>query len=376
MGVDGIRAGGGGGLHFRDPPDVFADEAARSTYFTTTDTTAYLDFVLNRSLSVIIGTLDNGTFWTYTGSTGVYDDSQWVERTDAVQGVPGAPGGGAIEEVGTFTASGTRTSMEFLDTGLAIGNAEFMAYQLNDGSGVARLPGMVWFHVGTLTTIVPASAGDTAVLTGTTQNALQMPETVGVAITSNLLGGHTAVAGGNLLLATVNADEDFYVVLFRYLHVVPQGLNEDMVNALIREFLANATTGNTETDIEVELDANDKLNFVVDSGGGGGGTPPPIVTPYERRVAVSADTTLTVAEVTAGTSSLTSTVRTPTWSDQRYIFVGVPTTESDISDISSGGIAVFSSYLSAPVVDGFKWWRTDATQDGQFSSNITYRITQ
>ena len=92
--LSGGGRGGGGGLHFRDPPDVFANVAARSTYFTTApNDDAYLEFVSDRSLAIIIGTIANPTdFQTYTGDSGAYDANAWVSRVDAVQGRMGFQG--------------------------------------------------------------------------------------------------------------------------------------------------------------------------------------------------------------------------------------------------------------------------------------------
>ena len=85
--------GGGGGLHFRDPVDVFAANSNRNTYFTTTDATAYLQFVSDRSLAIVIGTLASPTdFQTYTGDASGYANSNWLSRVDAVQGFPGSDG--------------------------------------------------------------------------------------------------------------------------------------------------------------------------------------------------------------------------------------------------------------------------------------------
>ena len=91
--------GGGGGLHFRRPVDRFtganlaACRTARNTYFTTTATTAYLDFVRDEFLAIILDpTSGDEVFETYTGDDQGYDATMWVDRTDAVQGLPGDAG--------------------------------------------------------------------------------------------------------------------------------------------------------------------------------------------------------------------------------------------------------------------------------------------
>ena len=100
---------------------------------------------------------------------------------------------------------------------------------------------------------------------------------------------------------------------------------------------------------------------------------------HTRRAAISADTILIESEAQAGTESTTQVITTPTWAAgvMRYLFVGVPTDEDDITDIASGGISIFSSYTAfADEVDGHKWWRTNDLQDGEFSSGIDLTITQ
>ena len=95
------------GLHLRNPPDVFATNAARSTYFTTTDTTAYLQFVQDRTLVIIVGTLASATYWTYVGDTTAYDDAQWANRTDAVRGIQGVMGNQGVWYARIFQNSAT-----------------------------------------------------------------------------------------------------------------------------------------------------------------------------------------------------------------------------------------------------------------------------
>ena len=96
---------------------------------------------------------------------------------------------------------------------------------------------------------------------------------------------------------------------------------------------------------------------------------------HTRRIARSADTTLTEGEVTAGASSTTNTVTLPFWGQgvEEYIFVGVPENEADITDVEINSNSAFSGYQayvdgsSDPIiVSGHKWWRTNQTQDGEF----------
>ena len=104
----GLGSGGGGGLHFRHPVDEFtgadlaACRTARDTYFSTTAPQAHLQFVVDRSLAVVLNpanSVDN-TFETYVGAAGgTYDATQWLDRTDAIQGNPGTPGTDGVDGV-------------------------------------------------------------------------------------------------------------------------------------------------------------------------------------------------------------------------------------------------------------------------------------
>ena len=90
----------GGGLVFRNPIDEFtganlaACRTARSTYFTTTSTTAFQDFIANRFLGIVLNPTNStdNVFETYVGSGSTYDDTMWVAITGAIQGKPGALG--------------------------------------------------------------------------------------------------------------------------------------------------------------------------------------------------------------------------------------------------------------------------------------------
>ena len=97
---------------------------------------------------------------------------------------------------------------------------------------------------------------------------------------------------------------------------------------------------------------------------------------HTRRVARSADATLTEAEVTAGESSMDNNVSLTAWGQgvEEYVFVGVPEDEGDITDIQINGSSVFATFQAYEdvdgnpiIVDGHKWWRTIALQDGEFA---------
>ena len=219
------RGGGGGGLHFRAPTDVFANTAAREAYFTATATANdYLQFVADPSLAVVIGTLAAGTFWSYTGGAGAYDDNLWLQRTDAVQGFPGtdgisgtdgAPGGGAFERIGDFTATGNRAAEEAVNTGLNLGNqntVSFFGFRIG-GTGLGA--GVIWLPALLLFSKTEAVAGSTLPMA----NRTTLPELMtGGQINGFLHAGRTV--DNDLLISTSIANEDFIVEVYRYVSAV------------------------------------------------------------------------------------------------------------------------------------------------------------
>ena len=96
----GVGGSGGGGLRLRSPVDVFtgADEAtaeaARDTYFQTTNAAALAEFTADQSLAIILRvTGESDAFQTFIGEAGdAYDADNWADRTDAVIGRTGASG--------------------------------------------------------------------------------------------------------------------------------------------------------------------------------------------------------------------------------------------------------------------------------------------
>ena len=126
FGPSGSGGAGGGGLHFRSPPDEFtganlaACRTARDTAFSTGGTLAAVlaEYQGDQSLAIILNpssSADN-VFETYTpGQVGVaYAAAQWVARTDAVQGNPGTDGDdgsqGRFEIIIHINASSTPTT--------------------------------------------------------------------------------------------------------------------------------------------------------------------------------------------------------------------------------------------------------------------------
>ena len=87
----GSVGGGGSGLITRIPVDVFGNATLRSAAFSAGGMLAgqHEQFVANRSLAIIIGSLTNPTWETYTGETGTYDDTLWLNQGNIAQGIPG-----------------------------------------------------------------------------------------------------------------------------------------------------------------------------------------------------------------------------------------------------------------------------------------------
>ena len=98
---------------------------------------------------------------------------------------------------------------------------------------------------------------------------------------------------------------------------------------------------------------------------------------HTRRSAISTDTTLDQAEYDAGTTSDTEVITIPTWTTgTRYIYLGVPEDEDDITDIEQNGVSVFGAWEAVTgVFAAHNWWRTTDAQDA-FSSGVTYTIVQ
>ena len=106
-GAGGAGGAGGGGLVLRDPPDEFtganetAARTARDTFFSAPANAAALSqYQGNESLAILLNITGGDLIWmTYLpgddpGDT--YDATMWVERTDAVRGARGLPGGAFI----------------------------------------------------------------------------------------------------------------------------------------------------------------------------------------------------------------------------------------------------------------------------------------
>ena len=107
------------------------------------------------------------------------------------------------------------------------------------------------------------------------------------------------------------------------------------------------------------------------SGGG------PVVGDHTRRAAISTDETLVQTEVDAGTTSTSQELTMPTWvGGKRYLYIGVPSNEGDITNVKAGSFPVFPAWERVSgVLFGHKWWKTIEAQSDA-ASGSTYNITE
>ena len=98
---------------------------------------------------------------------------------------------------------------------------------------------------------------------------------------------------------------------------------------------------------------------------------------HTRRAAISEDDTLVQAEYDAGTTSMDQDIAIPTWTGaNRYVFLGIPEAEDDITDIQQAGFSVFGNWERVTGVSfAHKWWRTSDAQS-VLASGLTYTIVQ
>ena len=114
----------------------------------------------------------------------------------------------------------------------------------------------------------------------------------------------------------------------------------------------------------------------------------PVPGDHTRRAAIASGAALTEAEVTAGTSSMTQTVTTPSAIDWpngtlRTLYLGVPEDEDAITDIQQGGLSVFVGYehyedtnSAKIIVSGHQWVRTTVAVDGEYNASADLTIVQ
>ena len=106
---------------------------------------------------------------------------------------------------------------------------------------------------------------------------------------------------------------------------------------------------------------------------GGGGQ----VIDHTTRAAISVDEVLTAAEVNAGTTTDDEDVTMPVWQlGRRYLYIGIPEAEDDITDLETGGIPVFHAWERvAGIIEAHKWWKTINDQSTA-ASGAVYTIIQ
>ena len=111
--------------------------------------------------------------------------------------------------------------------------------------------------------------------------------------------------------------------------------------------------------------------------------PPTRPVDYAIRSAASEDDTLTTDEIGAGTASVPPSriARTPDYSGNRYVFVGVPDETADITSVLSANIENLHVMQRVPgTVDdpdgvAYKWWRWSGALN-EFGANQPYEIIQ
>ena len=131
------------------------------------------------------------------------------------EGTAGTPGGGAIEDTGIVLdlRSVVITANEFMSTGLMLGergDTPIVLYQLE-----ANALALLWFFTEDLYDLPTASDGDTADVSATGRNALNLPESAGSSLSGTVRGGITDA--GELLIAFTSDDADTHVRFWRYI---------------------------------------------------------------------------------------------------------------------------------------------------------------
>lgn len=253
FGRPGGGGGDGGGLHFRRPADVFADAAARTLYFGTTDSTAYLNFVNDEFLAVIIGTLAIPTdFQTYTGDDSAYDDSLWVSRTDAVQGGTGAsgsmgaPGGGAIDLLGVFGMNAILATQDdiWLDMGFDWPtDSDWIAFRRTDANTTGATGSQVQWMAGAL---IYGDDAPTAGVIGALGAAAQRRQISDLGTAGNVFVGRNAAGRALMEFSTTHTTRrefTFYKYVSSEVQSQAGGVSEARVQQLIDATSLSALQG-------------------------------------------------------------------------------------------------------------------------------------
>ena len=358
----GGGGGGGGGLHFRRPADTFngatiaAARTARDTYFATTAGVAALPaFQGDQSLAIILTVTGQTarTFETYLpGQTGMaYDNTQWVERTDAIQGdmgvigaqarftvsvynnavaAPATPAGGSyVVETGVLTApaGGWTIFPTPPAAGENIYESQFVVNPLVDSGTLAP----TWSEPvespeenaeqGALAAQAAAEAARNAA--GVARDGAVAAQTLAqdardeagsarnAAQSSQIQAGQSAAAASASASAAATARAG-----------AEAARDAAQAQTGFTAALTEAVTGNEETGIDVTVDANGKMNFVVT----GGGTPP--VTAHARYLALTtvdistlgdADRAAAFLDETHGATSETEDITIPVFTENLYL---------------------------------------------------------
>lgn len=326
-------SGSGGGLHLRNPADIFANAAARTTAFTAGGTLAgeHVQFAADKSLVIIIGTLAAPTFQSYTGSSGAYDDSLWLNRSDAVRGFKGDKG-----------AQGVWFARIFMNSASVPAAAPTGGSVAADGTVTTPTD---WLLASALN--APA-AGEETYESISSVNPEQ--DTFPLIPTWSL----PFVTGGGLSQEQVDAR-----AAARYtdaektkLAGITDGANvgqtETQVNALIQSALEAAVTGNTETNIIVTYDSG-KLNFVAQAGG-------TLMVTDDIYFGFSTDDTPQGSELTIEAVSGSATL--PAHTGSRYQLIARLATEADFTSAvysdapNTNQIGAFTKFGSTVVPTG------------------------
>ena len=201
-----------------------------------------------------------------------------------------------------------------------------------------------------------------------------------ITLASSGITGVTAAAGlsGGGSTGAVSLAVDVTATDFPTVPVVKGGTGATDIAAARTALGAAALAGATFTGATGGIAPVGTSDFVTkayaDANYGGAS---PVAGDHTRRGAVSTDETLSQAEVTAGTTSMTQAITMPTWAgSRRFLYIGVPEADGDITGVSTGGIDVFAAWERVTgVLFAHKWWKTINDQSDA-ASGAVYQITE
>ena len=400
----GDGGGGGGGLVFGPAQNAFTGttetlaEAARDTYATANPTwLAEYDATPTFVIQVTYGTT---VVYQSRSALAWRDVTPVVAGRAGARGGPGAPGGGAIEMVGTYT--GATTANVFVDAGFDwVDGSDVYAAQY--GNSAALL--WFWSHIITDPTdgIAAADVGDTS--------AAASRRRIQDTISGNTDMGRTAA--GRALVSTTNAQTAVTIRFFRYVPSAAQGgLTEAQVDARIANYARAAPSGqiadaqiptSIARDAEVtaaitalrggvgaSLDTLDEISDALDlkapaadpvltgtptaptaANGSNtqqlattayvttavGATPTPLPGSLTVQMGTSADAVPTAAELTIAATAGVGTV--PAYAGSMYLLIARLDSESDLTSVlfsddpsNTNQIGAFTKYASTVTVSG------------------------